>query len=73
MDENEARDIAVDFLLASASDAAEWKMQGPSRQVLVHSTGRRECLVFGFWPPSGSSEDPLRIGVDPETREAFVV
>ncbi|MEU9730280.1 hypothetical protein [Streptomyces sp. NPDC048002] len=74
MDDDEARDLAVGFLLSREAAAARWKMQGPSREAAGSASDRRERLVFDFWPSSGSAEEPThRVAVDPETREAFLL
>ncbi|MFF0203457.1 hypothetical protein [Streptomyces sp. NPDC005017] len=69
MDDDEARDLAVEFLLSQEADAAQWKMHGPSRESVASPSGKRERWVFGFWPSSGSGDEPThRVAVDPETR-----
>lgn len=72
MGKDEALAIAVDTFMERVPDGDTWKMQGPTEV----GRGDQLRLVFDFWPPRGSAEDPatvVRVAVHPDTRHAEVL
>ncbi|MFG3516563.1 hypothetical protein [Streptomyces bobili] len=72
MDDEAARTIAVDAFMERVTGGEKRKMQGPTEA----GRGEHRRLVFDFWPPHGSGDDPssvVRGAVDPVAGDAEVL